>query len=251
MIDKRTIIRGAFLVPIISVALVSVSHVVRWYGLANPFSWAVYLSIAVEVAALSAIAAASIRVKGFSVWLVFSIVTLIQFIGNIYYSYSEINESTPLFKSWVELTTPVFDSLGADVSNPLDQKRWLAILEGGLLPLISLTCLHFFIKYGEEQPVQDQQQEVIEEVVDREEDHQVETEVAPSDTEDLPYGAEEERQEDLSETEQVILNEPKDFPYEKPTPPEKTSQPGDPPINKRSSSGKMSSKMRKITRPRK
>jgi len=28
-------------------------------------------------------------------------------------------------------------------------KRWLAFLEGGLLPIISLTSLHFFVKYDE------------------------------------------------------------------------------------------------------
>jgi hypothetical protein len=39
------------------------------------------------------------------------------------------------------------DSLGVDITDPISQKRVLALLEGGLLPLISLTCLHFFIQY--------------------------------------------------------------------------------------------------------
>ncbi|CAB4159243.1 hypothetical protein UFOVP699_76 [uncultured Caudovirales phage] len=147
--NKRSIIRAAFLVPILSVAAISISHVVAWYDLANPISWAIYLSIAVEIAAMSAIAASSVKVKGFSVWFVFLIVTLIQFIGNIFFSYTEINIASKEFKDWAELTLPVFDAMGVDTADLVSQRRFLALLEGGLLPLISLTCLHFFIKYGD------------------------------------------------------------------------------------------------------
>lgn len=146
--NKESMIRVAFLVPILSVAIISISHVVSWYDLANPINWAIYLSIAVEIAALSSIAASSVRVKGFSVWFVFIIVTLIQFIGNIYFSYTEIAVESKEFKDWAELTGPMFESF-SDVEDAVAQRRLLAILEGGLLPLISLTCLHFFIKYGD------------------------------------------------------------------------------------------------------
>lgn len=146
--NKRSIIRTAFLVPILAVAIISISHVVSWYDLANPISWAVYLSIAVEIAAMSAIAASSVKVKGFSVWFVFIIVTLIQFIGNIFFCFSEIDISSQQFKDWVDLTTPILDMMGSDITDSISQRRWLALLEGGLLPLISLTCLHFFIQYG-------------------------------------------------------------------------------------------------------
>jgi hypothetical protein len=147
--NKKSIIRAAFLVPILLVAAISISHVVRWYDLANPLSWAIYLSIAIEIAAMSAIAAASAKVKGSSVWFVFIIVTIIQFIGNIFFSYTEIDVSSQAFIDWSELTLPLVEIIGGDSTNILSQKRWLAILTGGLLPLISLTCLHFFIKYGE------------------------------------------------------------------------------------------------------
>lgn len=148
--NKRSIIRAAFLVPIFAVAAISISHVVSWYDLANPISWAIYLSVAVEIAAMSAIAASSVKVKGFSVWFVFVIVTLIQFIGNIFFCYSEIDVTTKAFSDWAELTAPVFEAMGSDLTDLVAQRRWLALLEGGLLPLISLTCLHFFIQYGDQ-----------------------------------------------------------------------------------------------------
>ena len=54
-LNKRGVIRGMFLVPIILVMIVSISHVISWYDLANPTSWAIYLSVAIEIAAMSAI----------------------------------------------------------------------------------------------------------------------------------------------------------------------------------------------------
>lgn len=146
--NKSSIIRIMFIIPILLVAAISISHVISWYDLANPISWAIYLSIAVEIAAMTALSAASVKVKGFSVWLVFCIVTIIQFIGNIFFSYNEIDINNQNFKNWVELVSPIFDVMGLDSSDLLTHKRWLALLTGGLLPLISLTCLHFFIKYG-------------------------------------------------------------------------------------------------------
>lgn len=144
---KKGLIRGMFLVPIILVMIISISHVVSWYDLSNPMSWAIYLSIAIEIAAMSSIAAASVRVRG-GVWFVFIIVTLIQFIGNIYFCYKETDVTSQDFKDWVELTGPFFEAIGSDIKDTIAQRRWLALLEGGLLPLISLASLNFFIRYG-------------------------------------------------------------------------------------------------------
>jgi hypothetical protein len=41
---------------------------------------------------------------------------------------------------------------GTDITDVISLKRWLAFLEGGLLPIISLTSLHFFIKYEDDKP---------------------------------------------------------------------------------------------------
>lgn len=137
--------RTMFLIPILLVAGISISHVVSWYDIANPLNWAIYLSVAIEVGAMTALVAATNRIKG-GVWFMFGIVTIIQMIGNIFYSFKEIDENGELFKSWVELTGPFWD-LFSDSTDISAMKRWLALLEGGLLPVISLTSLHFFVKY--------------------------------------------------------------------------------------------------------
>ena len=145
---KNNPIRSMFLLPILLVAGISISHVVSWYDMANPISWAIYLSIAIEVGAITALVAATNRVKG-GIWFMFGIVTFIQMLGNIFYSYKEIDPNGDLFKSWVELTGPVWEAMGTELTDTIGMKRWLAFLEGGLLPIISLTSLHFFVKYEE------------------------------------------------------------------------------------------------------
>lgn len=138
--------RTMFLIPIFLVAGISISHVVSWYDIANPMSWAIYLSIAIEVGAMTALVAATNKIKG-GVWFMFGLITFIQMIGNIFYSYKEIDQNGDLFKSWVELTGPIWEMIGSDTTDVPAMKRWLAFLEGGLLPIISLTSLHFFVKY--------------------------------------------------------------------------------------------------------
>jgi hypothetical protein len=138
--------RAMFLIPILLVAGISISHVVTWYDMANPINWAVYLSIAIEVGAMTALVAATNKIRG-GVWFMFGLVTFIQMIGNIFYSYYQIDESGDLFQAWIELTAPVWELMGTETTDIVGMKRWLAFLEGGLLPLISLTSLHFFVTY--------------------------------------------------------------------------------------------------------
>ena len=156
--------RAMFLVPILLVAGISISHVVSWYNLANPISWAIYLSIAIEIGAMTALVAATNKIKG-GVWFMFGIITFIQMIGNIFFSYKEIDANGELFKSWMELTGPVWEMLGSKANDVIAMKRWLAFLEGGLLPVISLTSLHFFTKYDDGKTDKGEVKEVIKEVI--------------------------------------------------------------------------------------
>lgn len=145
----KKIIYVAFLVPILAVAGVSISHVTTWYGLSNPLSWAVYLSIGIEIAALSAVAAISAKM-GKKVYIPFGIVTLIQFIGNIFFAYQYINVDAKAFKDWVDLVDPVVSYLGVESGDPIGHKRFLALFAGGMLPIISLSFLHMLVKFEEE-----------------------------------------------------------------------------------------------------
>ena len=146
----KKIIYVSFLVPILTVAFVSISHVTKWYGLSNPVSWAIYLSVGVEIAALSALAAISAQM-GRKVYLPFGIVTLIQFIGNIFFAYQYIDTNSQLFKDWVDMVDPLVSFLGVESGSLVGHKRFLALFAGGMLPLISLSFLHMLVKFEEEE----------------------------------------------------------------------------------------------------
>ena len=146
----KKIIYIAFLVPILTVAGVSISHVTSWYGLSNPFSWAIYLSVGIEIAALSALAAISAQM-GKKVYFPFGIVTLIQFIGNIFFAYQYINVDSQAFKDWIDLVDPIVSYLGVESGDPVGHKRFLALFAGGMLPIISLSFLHMLVKFEEDE----------------------------------------------------------------------------------------------------
>ena len=162
--NYKTLIVSAFLIPIITVALVSISHVTEWYGISNPLTWSIYLSVGIEIAALSALAAISANM-GKKVYFPFLIVTLIQFIGNIYFAYSHISIDGESFKMWVELVSPLLELLGIEPTDLIAHKRFLSLFAGGMLPIISLSFLHMLVKFTEEDKSNDKK-EIIDEKMD-------------------------------------------------------------------------------------
>ena len=196
--NYKTLIIAAFLVPIITVAIVSISHVTTWYGISNPVTWSVYLSIGIEIAALSALAAISANM-GSKVYFPFAIVTLVQFIGNIFFAYSYIDIDSQQFKDWVDLVSPLVEFLGVEPTDFVGHKRFLAFFAGGMLPVISLSFLHMLVKFTEED--RKKQNEVIEQQT------KPETTVEAS---DLVGEVSRLRlsEDDLKKLEEVLLNPP-------------------------------------------
>ena len=151
--NLRKVIYVAFLVPILLVALVSISHVTKWYGISNPTSWAIYLSVGVEIAALSTLAAIAAKM-GKKVYFPFAIVTLIQFIGNVFFAYQYIDIASQSFRDWVDMVDPLVQYLGVESGDFIGHKRFLAFFAGGMLPIISLSFLHMLVKFEEEEKKQ-------------------------------------------------------------------------------------------------
>ena len=107
------------------------------------------MSIGIEIAALSALAAISANM-GKKVYFPFAIVTIIQFIGNIFFAYSYIDINGQSFKDWVGLVSPLVEFMGVDANDFVGHKRFLAFFAGGMLPIISLSFLHMLVKFTEE-----------------------------------------------------------------------------------------------------
>ena len=88
---------------------------------------------------------------GKKVYFPFGIVTLIQFIGNIFFAYQFIDINGESFKDWVDMVDPVVSYLGVESGDMIGHKRFLALFAGGMLPLISLSFLHMLVKFEEEE----------------------------------------------------------------------------------------------------
>lgn len=149
--NYKTIIRVSYIIPILVAAGISIYHVISWYNITNPIGWAIYLSIGIEIAALSALAGMTAKMNKW-VYLPFFIVTFIQIIGNIFSSYQYIDVNGEMFKSWVELFNPIFESFGwVENGDVMMHKRILGILGGIFIPLISLSFLHLLISFNEKE----------------------------------------------------------------------------------------------------
>ena len=146
--NLTNIISLAFVIPILLVAFVSISHVTSFYGLSNPFTWAIYLSVGIEIAALSALAAVSVNMGRF-VYFPFIIVTFIQMLGNIFFSFTYIDETSQTFQDWISMVGGLFENMGIEMTDLNSHKTVLAFLTGGLLPVISLTFAHMLVKFTE------------------------------------------------------------------------------------------------------
>jgi hypothetical protein len=105
------------------------------------------LSVAVEIAALAALAGISAKFGKF-IYIPFGIVTLIQFVGNFFYSYSHINITSQDFKDWVDMISGLLEPIGVDPTDVVSHRRILAFITGGLIPFISLTFAHMLIVYS-------------------------------------------------------------------------------------------------------
>lgn len=219
--NLRNIIATAFVIPILLVAFVSISHVTTFYGLSNPMSWAIYLSVAIEIAALSALAAVSVRMGRF-VYLPFFVVTLIQMIGNIFFSFSYIDETGQTFQDWVNMVGGLFENMGIEKTDINTHKTIIAFFSGGLLPIISLTFAHMLVLFTEKNQVTDQ---VTDQVIDQVTNHELTTEEARrimdekiKQEEEIRYKPTEEDLQKLEKVINVIKHEPEEVSSEPITP---------------------------------
>jgi len=163
--NLKSIIVTAFVIPILLVAFVSISHVTSFYGITNPFAWAIYLSVAVEIAALSALAGVSVKMGKF-IYFPFILVTFIQFVGNLFFSYSYIQETSETFKQWMEMAGPLFEPMGIDPTDMPTHKLILALFSGGLLPIISLTFAHMLVVFSNKETTTEIPTELTEQQID-------------------------------------------------------------------------------------
>ena len=210
--NLTNIISLAFVIPILLVAFVSISHVTSFYGLSNPFTWAIYLSVGIEIAALSALAAVSVNMGRF-VYFPFIIVTFIQMLGNIFFSFTYIDETSQTFQDWISMVGGLFENMGIENTDLNSHKTVLAFLTGGLLPIISLTFAHMLVKFTEKnkETLEDNKTDLTEEDIQK----IIEIQVKENEKEKwTPSNEDLEKLEQILKTNYPVEEKPKSEPYQ-------------------------------------
>lgn len=127
-----------FVALYIIVSFFSTFHVVSFFALSNPMWVAIGLAIAFEVGAAASLAALTIldKLSKNLVMFLFIMLTLMQMMGNMYYSYVNLHD----FTAWSELFFLSAEPI-------LLQKQILSFISGGILPLIALGFIKSLIDY--------------------------------------------------------------------------------------------------------
>lgn len=146
-ISKMTwVIIISFLLVPICVSVISTIHVINFFSLSNGFGLALTLAIAFEIGALSALAGlvALGKINKNVVWFIFILLTIFQVNGNTYYAYDVLTQKMViepnLVKNWAEL-------FGLADEDPIFIKRIIALISGGILPIVSLAFLDLLVDY--------------------------------------------------------------------------------------------------------
>jgi hypothetical protein len=139
--SERTVFL-AFIIPPLVISIISMIHVVSFFELSNTswLSWA--LAAAFEFASISALFAltALTKIKKNTIWILFFAIVVMQVIGNMYHSYIHMEPANPDLLKLLSI-------IGADADALPWTLRILGFLQGGVLPIVSLTFIKALTEY--------------------------------------------------------------------------------------------------------
>lgn len=134
----RGFVISTFVILYLVVSIISTIHVVDFFLLSNPRWLAISLAISFEIGAAASLASLIVldKINKTMVWILFITLTLMQAMGNMYYSYYHANG----FSEWMEL-------FGLAEEEIIYQKRILSFVSGAILPLVSLGFIKSLVDY--------------------------------------------------------------------------------------------------------
>jgi hypothetical protein len=141
----RSFIIGTFVTLYLLVSSISTIHVIDFFKLSNPDWLAISLALAFEVGAAASLASLVTleKMNKWIVWALFVILTLMQAMGNTYYTYVHLHD----YQGWIEL-------FGLNEEDPLYQKRVLAMISGAILPIVALGFIKSLVDYIKPTPAE-------------------------------------------------------------------------------------------------
>jgi hypothetical protein len=151
---------STFVTLYLIVSVISTIHVIDFFKLSNPDWLAISLAIAFEIGAAASLASliALKKMNRSLVWGLFIVLTAVQMMGNTYYAFKNLHD----IQNWIDL-------FGLTDSEPIFQKRIMAIISGAILPLVALGFIKSLVDYirpTDEEPIIETQAPVNDQITD-------------------------------------------------------------------------------------
>ncbi len=134
-------------------------------------------------------------------------------LGNIFFSFTYIDETSQTFQDWISMVGGLFENMGIEKTDLNTHKTVLAFLTGGLLPIISLTFAHMLVKFTEKnkEVVEDIKTELTEEDVQKIFEEQIKEKEKEKWT---PTSEELDKLEEIIKNNYPVEQKPKSNPYQ-------------------------------------
>jgi ABC-type multidrug transport system fused ATPase/permease subunit len=143
----RNLIIGTFIsVPILS-SFISTIHIVSLFDLGN-YSWmSILLAISFELGAVAAFLIPTIltNIKKGLIYSIFILLSLLQIIGNVFFSFSFIFNKLKIDPTWLDSFMAFVSNFG--VFSQSEVTLWLAVIIGVPIPLVALFFLKSWVDY--------------------------------------------------------------------------------------------------------
>jgi hypothetical protein len=160
----RKVVIGTFLsVPAIS-SIISTIHLIDLFNLGNPTWLSILLAVTFELGSIASLLAISVieRIKVGAIWFIFFILSALQIIGNVYYSYSFTSEQILANPIFLTNFMDLFSFITGDEIR--DVKIFLSCIIGIPIPLIALFFLKSNIDYLKPSSKSEPQEQIVKEV---------------------------------------------------------------------------------------
>jgi hypothetical protein len=144
---KRLIVGCFIIVPLLS-SIISTVHLVDMFYLGNPSWISITIAVAIEIGAVASFLTLSIlsKLNKVIVWSMFSLLFLMQVIGNVYFSYDWVTLKIAESPNWLQNFKEMIEFFSFDISLK-NTKMILAMLVGIPIPLISVFLLKSVADY--------------------------------------------------------------------------------------------------------
>lgn len=143
---KYVFYTGFSIFPVFS-SFVSTYHLIELFSLGNPTWLAIMLAITFEIGSLASLLALAVldKIKQGPVWFIFIVLSALQIIGNVYYSFNYTSEALIQNQEFLTNFRDLFSFIiGDDVK---DIKILLSVLIGATVPMIALAFLKGNVDY--------------------------------------------------------------------------------------------------------